>query len=81
VALKRMTMGLLAAAMALVAAPALAGSPSEGRLAGSATEVCPVLVGTTVPDGPLKTAEGRETTLGELLAGEPGLLVFYRGHW
>ena len=80
-ALKRMTMGLLAAAVPLVAVPTLAGPPAEDRLASSTTEVCPVLIGTEVPDGPLKTTEGRKTTLRKLLAGEPGLLVFYRGHW
>ena len=80
-ALKRMTMGLLAAAVPLVAAPTLAGPPAEGRLASSTTEVCPVLIGTAMPDGPVKTTESRATTLRRLLGGEPGLLVFYRGHW
>ena len=50
-------------------------------LVASAEEVSPVLVGTTVPDGPLKTADGQETTLGELRAGQPTVLVFYRGFW
>ena len=47
----------------------------------SAEEVSPVLVGTVVPDGTVKTQDGRETTLGDLRAGRPAILVFYRGYW
>jgi hypothetical protein len=59
-----------------------AAAPSAGEvLATSAEEVSPILVGTSAPDGALKTADGRTTTLAELLDGAPGVLVFYRGHW
>jgi cytochrome oxidase Cu insertion factor (SCO1/SenC/PrrC family) len=47
----------------------------------SAEKVSPILVGSSVPDGPLRTQEGQETTLGELRGGRPAVLVFYRGHW
>ena len=53
----------------------------EKALPGAAEDVSPILVGTTAPDGALKTADGLETTLGGLLDGSPGVLVFYRGHW
>jgi hypothetical protein len=67
----------------LVAAVALSASAAraEEGFVSSAEKVSPILVGTTVPDGALKTADGRDTTLGQLLDGQPGVLVFYRGHW
>jgi hypothetical protein len=67
----------------LVAAVALAAPAAHGEevLPSSAEAVSPILVGTKVPDGVLRTGEGRETTLAALLDGEPGVLVFYRGHW
>ena len=66
--------------MAGVALSAPAAHAGDGYV-NSAEEVRPILVGTTAPDGALKTADGRDTTLGQLLDGQPGVLVFYRGHW
>lgn len=77
--LRQMTIGCLAAGMALCL-PAVVDAGEEG-LVSSAEAVSPVLVGTAVPDGALTTADGRDTTLGALLDGKPGVLVFYRGHW
>jgi len=74
---RQMVLGSLVAGVALSAPAARAG---EGFVS-SAEEVSPILVGTTAPDGALKTADGRDTTLGQLLDGQPGVLVFYRGHW
>ncbi len=59
----------------------LAAGVAAEDLVASAEEVSPVLVGTQVPDGPLKAADGEETTLSELRAGQPTVLVFYRGFW
>jgi hypothetical protein len=69
--------GSLVAGVAL-SAPA---AHAEEGLVSSAEGVSPILVGTTAPDGALKTADGRDITLGQLLDGQPGVLVFYRGHW
>jgi hypothetical protein len=77
VRLRQLVIGLLVTGVALSAPAARA----EEGFVSSAEEVSPILVGTTAPDGALKTADGRETTLGQLLAGGPGVLVFYRGHW
>jgi len=74
---RQLMIGSLVVGVAL-SAPA---AHSEEELASSAEAVSPILVGTTVPDGALKAADGRETTLGQLLDGQPGVLVFYRGHW
>jgi cytochrome oxidase Cu insertion factor (SCO1/SenC/PrrC family) len=57
-----------------------AGEPDDG-LVTSAEDVSPALVGTSVPDGAVKTEDGQETTLEDLRAGRPAVLVFYRGHW
>jgi hypothetical protein len=81
VKLRRVTVGCLVAGITLVAAHSSEGTPGEEGLVSSAEEVSPILIGTKVPDGALKTGEGQATTLGELLAGDPGVLVFYRGHW
>jgi len=81
VKLRRVMIGSLVAGVTLVAPHASAGAPGEEGLVSSAEAVSPVLIGTKVPDGALKTGDGQETTLGGLLAGDPGVLVFYRGHW
>ena len=79
--MRRVTVGCLVAGMTLFAAHSSAGTPGEEGLVSSAEQVSPILIGTKVPDGALKTGEGQATTLYELLAGDPGVLVFYRGHW
>ena len=72
--------GLLAGAM-LLSSPLLAAGGPDDALVGSAEDVSPILVGTLVPDGPVTTPDGQETTLTDLRAGAPAVLVFYRGHW
>jgi len=76
----RTIVGGLIVGLALVAGRARAEGADEA-LPPSAEDVRPVLVGTPVPDGPLKDGEGPATTLAELRGGSPTVLVFYRGHW
>ena len=58
------------------------GEATEPRTDVTSPEaVRPILVGTPVPDGAVKAQDGQDTTLGELRAGQPSVLVFYRGHW
>ncbi len=78
--LRQLTIGSLVAGLALFP-HAAAGVRGEEGLPTSAEGARPILVGTPVPDGALKTAQGRETTLHELLDGQQAVLVFYRGHW
>ena len=73
--------GCLVAGALLVSGLVRAGDEPDDGLVASAEEVSPVLVGTPVPDGTVKTEDGQETTLGDLRAGRPAVLVFYRGHW
>lgn len=77
----RPMVGCLAAGVLLVSSQGLTAGELGDGLVTSAEEVSPVLVGTTVPDGTVKTEDGKETTLFDLRAGRPAVLVFYRGHW
>ncbi len=51
----------------------------QTALTGS--EIPTVAPGTQIPDTALLSASGSPTTLGEVLAGSPAVLVFYRGGW
>lgn len=73
--------GCLVAGALFVSSQGLAAGEREDGLVTSAEDVSPVLVGTPVPDGTVRTEDGQETTLGDLRAGRPAVLVFYRGHW
>jgi len=54
---------------------------SENQVAESAEEVCPLLVGQSVPDVQLTTVNGSSFGLTEAIAEKPTLLIFYRGGW
>jgi len=71
---------VVAGALLAISPPLVAGEPDDGLVA-SAEDVSPILVGTPAPDGAVRTVDGTETTLGDLRAGGPAVLVFYRGHW
>jgi peroxiredoxin len=45
-----------------------------------AKSVCPILVGTEIPDGYVYTLEGDSTNF-KAIANKPTVLVFYRGGW
>ncbi len=47
----------------------------------SAEDVCPILVGTTVPKLTLTTASGSPFDLNAAIAKKPAVLIFYRGGW
>jgi len=49
--------------------------------AQGAEEICPLLPGEAVPMATVRTVEGVETTLSEILSGKMTLLIFYRGGW
>lgn len=46
-----------------------------------AEDVTPLSAGAELPDVPLQTVQGRETTSRAALNGEPAVLVFFRGGW
>lgn len=53
----------------------------HAKVADSAEDICPVLVGSAVPDVPLTTVEGEAFDLRAALTQKPTLLIFYRGGW
>jgi peroxiredoxin len=67
----------------LVAALALAAAVSApaAELASAPDQVRPILLGSALPDVPLRTVDGAGTTLAAQVAGKPAILVFYRGGW
>ncbi len=53
----------------------------RGKAMAEAEDICPVLVGTTVPEVTLQTVAGKDIALQDHLAKKPTVLVFYRGGW
>jgi peroxiredoxin len=58
-------------------------APTTGLrpIASSAEEIQPLLLGSPLPEASLRRLDGSDVSLRELLAGQPALLVFYRGGW
>lgn len=46
-----------------------------------ASEVKPVLIGTTIPNAGVTTIDGKEVKLRDLVSNSPTVLIFYRGGW
>lgn len=57
------------------------GAMAAGTLADSADAICPVLLGSAMPDAAMQTIDGKPTTLKQQVDGRPAILVFYRGGW
>ena len=47
----------------------------------SAEDICPLLIGETIPKAILQDSQGKQVELGKLLSNKPTVLVFYRGGW
>jgi peroxiredoxin len=54
---------------------------AEQEALAKTSPVSLVSVGSPFPDGDLVDAQGRSTTLGNVLGGAPGVVIFYRGAW
>ncbi|MEE9369708.1 MAG: peroxiredoxin-like family protein [Pontiella sp.] len=50
-------------------------------LVASAMEIRPLMVGQSIPDTPLKTAEGKVFDLQAAAQEQPLVVIFYRGGW
>lgn len=57
----------------------LAGA--EPRVAESAEEIHPLLIGAEAPDVTLRDVDSAEVKLRDLLSEKPTVLIFYRGGW
>lgn len=51
------------------------------QIADSPEEICPLLVGSTVPLITLSTTQGRPNDLRVAIEEKPTVLVYYRGGW
>ncbi len=51
------------------------------QVANKATEVCPLLIGTKVPDAELVDPDGQKHSLSDIVKQKPTVLIFYRGGW
>lgn len=71
---------LVAAGLAsMIATSALA--VDDANVAASAEEIRPLLVGSAVPSVTVRTIDGTEVDLREVVLQKPSVLVFYRGGW
>lgn len=65
----------------LISAFSLFTFSAQAEVPNDARQVNPVEVGATAPDVPLLRADGKTVRLHKLVAGQPAVLVFYRGGW
>lgn len=79
---------LVTLALALVLVEVSHGQPiglipqeEGGVVPAQAEDICPLLPGEIVPATSVRTVEGTEISLSEILAGRMTLLIFYRGGW
>ncbi|MEY4260367.1 MAG: hypothetical protein RL656_1340 [Bacteroidota bacterium] len=47
----------------------------------NAEDICPLLIGESIPKATLQDSEGKQVELSKLLGNKPTVLVFYRGGW
>jgi hypothetical protein len=66
------------AAIAFATPLAIAASPSVPDSPG---QIDPLLIGSSVPEVQVRTVDGQPTPIAEVLGGDPGVIVFYRGGW
>lgn len=57
--------------------------PAEAQdsYADEATDVKPVLTGTTIPNSTVKNIHGESVEINDLISKKPTVLIFYRGGW
>lgn len=53
----------------------------ENEVANSAENICPVKVGSAVPDAEIKTVKGEAVRLKDIINNVKTVLIFYRGGW
>ncbi|UCD38860.1 MAG: hypothetical protein JSW54_05105 [Fidelibacterota bacterium] len=53
----------------------------DARVPDDAEDICPILIGRSIPHVRLSTSEGESINLHEVIHGRPTVLIFYRGGW
>ncbi len=56
-------------------------APQMVAVPTSANEICPLLIGSKVPELTLKTVAGKSFDLNTAIKAKPTVLIFYRGGW
>ena len=51
------------------------------RVARSAEEICPILIGSNIPELMFRTVDNKLFNLNEAIRKKPTVLIFYRGGW
>ncbi|MDT8389929.1 MAG: peroxiredoxin-like family protein [Lentisphaeria bacterium] len=76
---------IASAALGLLIAAGSTASAREPETAppvpASAADVRPLLIGASVPEVTLRTADGKAFDLGAAASRKPAILIFYRGGW
>ena len=72
---------LAAMILALESQPSAGRSFSNNDVPTRAEDICPVLIGQSIPDAVLKTPDNAPLKLTSAIAEKPTLLIFYRGGW
>ena len=57
------------------------GAALNAQIPEKAADICPLLTGETMPDLSLTGMNGEETSLHQIIAEKPTVLIFYRGGW
>lgn len=54
---------------------------AQSSYAEKATDVQPILTGTTIPNATVNTVDGEAVEIKDLISQKPTVLIFYRGGW
>lgn len=58
-----------------------ASPESTAQIPENPEDICPLLIGETLPNAPLTNADGETVQFKDILKAKPTVLVFYRGGW
>ena len=58
-----------------------ADEQAAAKVAASAAEIDPVMTGDSIPATTVRTVQGDELALADVVAAKPTVLIFYRGGW
>ncbi|MDX2414630.1 MAG: peroxiredoxin-like family protein [Bacteroidales bacterium] len=65
----------------LIAAILMISSFVSAQLPEKAEDIAPLLIGETIPEVNLKSVNGKDQNLTDLISGKPSVILFYRGGW
>ncbi|MDH7603699.1 MAG: peroxiredoxin-like family protein [Melioribacter sp.] len=53
----------------------------ENKVAKSSEDICPIKIGAEIPSAIIKTIEGKEVDIKEVIKRQKSIVIFYRGGW